>query len=261
MSRGLLFIFDRSPEGSVLLPRCETRTLGFDEFEKYGHLLESHGLVSRALGRHDGWGIIAPGESVPDDLEPVSRRDLAELLGSDVFVRSGEAFQIMSLYINNIFCGKCGARMRDHEKDLARECPECGRLIFPSLCPAVIVAVEKDGMLLMGHNVNFPSGRYSVLAGFVEPGETLEQTVAREVYEESKVRIKNIRYFGSQSWPFPASMMLGFLADWESGEPEPDGDEVSDVRWFTPDDLPDLPPNISISKMLIDDWLRRRAAM
>jgi NAD+ diphosphatase len=163
----------------------------------------------------------------------------------------------MNLHVNNTFCGKCGALMRDHVRDLARECPECGRLIFPSSSPAVIVAVEKDGMLLLGHNSSFPVNRYSVLAGFVEPGETIEQTVEREVYEESRIRVKNIRYFGSQPWPFPASLMLGFRADWKSGEPEPDGEEMTGVRWFTPDDLPDLPPGISISRRLIEDWRRR----
>ena len=112
----------------------------------------------------------------------------------------------------------------------------------------------------MGHNASFPEGRYSVLAGFVEPGETVEQAVEREVYEESGIRVKNIRYAGSQPWPFPSSMMLGFRADWESGEPVPDGTEITDVRWFSPYDLPDLPPRISISRRLIDGWLARSNA-
>ncbi|MDR0652677.1 MAG: NAD(+) diphosphatase, partial [Synergistaceae bacterium] len=117
--------------------------------------------------------------------------------------------------------------------------------------------VEKNGMLLLGRNVNFPPERYSVLAGFVEPGETLEDAVRREVYEESRVVIKNVRYFGNQPWPFPNSMMFGFNADWESGDPTPDGQEIADVRWFEPASLPNLPPSISISRKLIDDWLTR----
>jgi NAD+ diphosphatase len=207
--------------------------------------------------------LAAEGAILPDGCEFKARRDIATRFGADFFVRSGAAFQVMSLYANNKFCGKCGEPTRYHARDLARECPNCGRLVFPSLCPAVIVAVEKDGMLLMGHNVNFPQGRYSVLAGFVEPGETLERTVAREVYEESSVRVRNIRYFCSQPWPFPASMMLAFNADWESGEPTPDGEEITDVRWFSPDNLPaepNLPPAMTISRMLVEDWRRRRGA-
>jgi NAD+ diphosphatase len=179
-------------------------------------------------------------------------------MDGDIFRRSGAAFQMMSLYRRNIYCGICGARMTDHETDNARVCPECGNIVYPSLSPAVIVAVEKDGMLLMGHNANFPPGRYSVLAGFVEPGETLEETIFREVYEESRVRVKNITYFGSQPWPFPNSMMFGFKAEWESGEPVPHDGELTDVRWFSPDGLPDLPPPLSISRALINDWLLRK---
>jgi len=149
--------------------------------------------------------------------------------------------------------------MHDHERDRARFCRSCGNTVYPALSNAVIVAVEKEGRLLLGHNVNFPQGRYSVLAGFVEPGETLEEAIRREIFEESGITVKNIRYFGSQPWPFPNSMMFGFNADWESGEPQADGDELSDVRWFSPKELPDIPPSISISRKLIDDWLARSA--
>ena len=147
--------------------------------------------------------------------------------------------------------------MRDHDRDLARYCQNCGNTVYPALSSAVIVAVEREARILLGHNVNFPAGRYSLLAGFVEPGETLEDAIRREILEEAGVTVKNIRYFGSQPWPFPNSMMLGFNAEWESGEPRPDGWELSDVRWFSADGLPDIPPPISISRQLIDDWLSR----
>jgi NAD+ diphosphatase len=223
-------------------------------------ILESFGPVSRTADTGEVWGLLAQDAAIPDDFVAVSRRDLATILGSGPFLRSGAAFQVMSLYADNKYCGRCGELMGDHDKEMARVCSNCGRIVFPSLSPAMIVAVEKRGMLLLGHNASFPEGRYSVLAGFVEPGETVEDAVAREVYEESRVKIRNIRYAGSQPWPFPSSMMLGFRADWESGEPRPDGIEMTDVRWFTPYDLPDLPPRISISRMLIDDWLRRQSA-
>ena len=121
------------------------------------------------------------------------------------------------------------------------------------------MAVERDGRLLMGHGVNFPAGRYSVLAGFVEPGENLEQCVEREVYEESRIRVKNVRYFASQPWAFPHSLMLGFQAEWESGEIVPETSEVSDVRWFAPAEIKNYYRGVSISAKLIEDFIRRHS--
>ncbi|GHV50880.1 hypothetical protein FACS1894216_03880 [Synergistales bacterium] len=253
--KGIFFIFDASSEGRVLLCGDGLPYNGGD----YGDIVRENGsvLFTRAgQSEPDTWGSLTDGSPIPEGYRFVSRRDLAGLFGFDVFTRSGMAFQMMNLRINNKFCGKCGGEMRDNEAERARECPMCGRVAYPVLSPAVIVAVEKEGRLLMGHNVSFPKGRYSIIAGFASPGETLEQTAEREVLEESGIKIKNIKYFGSQPWPFPSSMMLGFRAEWESGEPSPDGEELEDVRWFGKDELPDIPPNISISRKLIDNWLR-----
>lgn len=262
MSEASFFIFDGSPEGRVLLaPGVGEGLISADDLEKFAALLARWGNVSRS-GGGDKWGVLNPDATPPDGFVFVGRRELPALYGYDFFNRSGAAFQMMSLRLDNKFCGRCGAPMRDHESDPAMECVECGRLIFSSLCPAVIVAVEKDGRLLMGHNTNFPVGQYSVLAGFVEPGETMEQAVVREIFEESEIRVKNIRYFASQPWPFPASMMFAFKADWESGEPHPDGEELTDVRWFAADALPPaLPPVFSISRRLINDWLERSGVL
>jgi NAD+ diphosphatase len=226
------------------------------EAEEFRGSLAACGPV---LKRDDGdmWGVAGPDIAQREDCVFVSRRDLPGMCGKDLFTRCCAAYQMMSLTVRNKFCGACGATMRDHDADRARFCPECGNTVYPVLAAAVIVAVEKDGALMLGRNANFPPERYSVLAGFVEPGETLEDTVRREVYEESRVVVKNIRYFGNQPWPFPNSMMFGFNADWESGEPTPDGREITDVRWFEPTSLPDLPPSISISRKLINDWLAR----
>ena len=221
--------------------------------------LAYRGTVSKS-GSGDLWGLIRSGAEPLNGFRFVSRRELPGMCGFEIFRRSGAAYQVMNLVLKNKFCGICGSLMNDHEIDIARLCPSCGNIIYPTLSSAVIVAVEHEGRLLLGHNVNFPEGRYSILAGFVEPGETLEEAVKREIFEESGVTVKNIRYFGNQPWPFPNSMMFGFNADWESGEPKADGGELSDVRWFSPDDLPDLPPSISISRQLIDDWITRASA-
>ena len=252
----LFFIFDTTPEGWVLVTVPRAAIPSAAEAEKYRRSLAAWGPVSKREGG-DMWGAAGPDLAQSKDHAFVSRRELPGMFGHSLFARSCTAYQMMNLTVKNKFCGVCGARMQDHAADRARFCPECGNTVYPVLAAAVIVAVEKDGMLLLGRNVNFPPERYSVLAGFVEPGETLEDAVRREVYEESRVVIKNIRYFGNQPWPFPNSMMFGFNADWESGDPTPDGHEIADVRWFEPASLPNLPPSISISRKLIDDWLTR----
>lgn len=255
----VLFIFDDSPEGKVLIKTGEEPSVPeWNAMNDFPPLLAEQGRVHRA-DDSDRWALLRQDAATPDGYAWVSRRDLPMHFDYSLFVRAGAAFQMRSLRRNNRFCGVCGAEMSDHERENARWCPACGQIVFPSLSPAVIMAVEKDGMLLMGHGVNFPAGRYSVLAGFVEPGETLEEAVAREVFEESRVLVGNIRYFGSQPWPFPNSMMFGFLADWLEGDPTPDAEEVTDVRWFRPDEMPTIPPSVSIARRLIDDWLRRQA--
>lgn len=157
------------------------------------------------------------------------------------------------------FCGRCGARNGDAPDELARLCPSCGRREYPRISPAVIVLVTRsDGSALLAHNSKFRQGLYSLVAGFVEAGESLEDTVVREVREEVGVEVASIRYRASQPWPFPNSLMLAFTAEWVSGEPRPDGVEISDVRWFTPETIPEIPPRGSVSRTLIDLWLDGR---
>ena len=253
------FVFDPSPEGRVFLragdPPGVSSALDEAAFGRLEEAFRLHGHVAHDENS-DCWALFdgPPGGDAPEGFVALSRRELPAIFGYDLFVRAGIAFQMMNLTRSNQFCGACGAGMRDHQVDRARECPACGHLVYPVMSPAIIVAVTKEDKLLMGHGVNFPSGRYSVLAGFVEPGETFEEAVAREICEESQVRVQNVRYFGSQPWPFPNSMMIGFKADWASGDPQADGAELTDVKWFSRDELPEIPPSVSISRMLIDDW-------
>ncbi|MDR1133123.1 MAG: NAD(+) diphosphatase [Synergistaceae bacterium] len=252
----LFFIFEAAPEGRVLVTGPDAAIPSAAKAEEFRGSLAACGTVSKDAGG-DMWGVADPAIAEREGFRFVSRREAHGMSERGMFARSCAAYQMMNLTVKNKFCGVCGAEMQEHSADRARFCPECGNTVYPVLAAAVIVAVEKDGMLLLGRNVNFPPERYSVLAGFVEPGETLEDAVRREVYEESRLTIKNVRYFGNQPWPFPNSMMFGFNADWESGEPIPDGNEISDVRWFEPTSLPNLPPSISISRKLIDNWLAR----
>lgn len=166
------------------------------------------------------------------------------------------AFHVAQWRAESAFCGHCGTPNVDATDELARLCPKCGKREYVRISPAVIVLVTReDGRALLAHNVKFREGLYSLVAGFVEAGESIEDTVAREIREEVGVEVKDIRYISSQAWPFPNSLMLAFMAGWASGEPRPDKVEISDVRWFTPDALPEIPAKGSISRALIDRWL------
>jgi len=159
------------------------------------------------------------------------------------------------------FCGVCGARTAIDASERAMRCPACGTLFYPTPSPAVIVAVEKAGRLLLAHNRNFPPRRFSAIAGFVDPGETLENAVRRELREEVGIEVVRIRYVGSQGWPFPNSLMAAFRAEWESGELVPDGAEIVEAGWFAPEALPDIPAKGTVSRELIDSWLADRLAL
>jgi NAD+ diphosphatase len=149
--------------------------------------------------------------------------------------------------------------MELQEIERAKKCPNCGLLHFPRLAPAIIVAIERGDRLLMARSRRFTTGMYSVLAGFVEPGESLEETVAREVKEEVGISLKDIKYFGSQPWPFPHSLMIGFTATYASGEIVMDDSEIEDAGWFTVDSLPPLPGKISIARKLIDGFIEKHS--
>ena len=214
------------------------------------------GLVDRD-GADDVWAELADECEIPAGFEPCERRTCWTTAGEEQFFRIGKAFHYMDWERTHKFCGRCGTANVFDDKEWAMRCPRCGELIYPVICPAIIVCVERDGKILLGHGVNFPPGRYSVLAGFVEPGESLEECVAREVYEETKVRVKNVKYFASQPWAFPRSLMLGFTAEWESGEICPDEGEIEDAKWFAPDEIPEYYRGVSISARLIEDFVRR----
>lgn len=171
----------------------------------------------------------------------------------------------------NRYCGVCGGAVAFRRGGFIGQCGQCATEHYPRVDPAVIVAVENRGRLLLGRQPNWAPRRYSVLAGFVEPGETFEQTVAREVFEESRVRVRQAHYLGTQPWPFPGALMVGFCATAEDDVPVVDG-ELEDARWFSAGDVEAalrreheddgegilMPPRISIARSLIVDWLRRQ---
>jgi NAD+ diphosphatase len=138
-----------------------------------------------------------------------------------------------------------------------RTCLACGHAAYPRLSPAIIALVERDGRALLARNARFSLPFFSTLAGFVEVGESLEAAVAREIHEEAGITIRDIRYFGSQPWPFSGSLMIGFTARWAAGDIVAEPTEIADADWFAPDELPRIPPKLSIARELIDDFVRR----
>lgn len=161
----------------------------------------------------------------------------------------------------NRFCGKCGAAMEPHPDpaETAFRCPVCGYAAYPKISPAVIALVTKGDSLLLQRNSHYRTANWTLVAGFVDPGESFEEAVERECMEEASVSVKNIRYFGSQTWPFPSNIMVGFRAEWAGGELRPDGDEVLQSGWFPRGGLPEIPRRGSIARRMIDAWLGETA--
>ena len=159
---------------------------------------------------------------------------------------------------NTRFCGRCGARLKDDEKQTARVCPDCGQIIFPRIEPCVIVLVHREGKILLAKHVQRNQDIYACIAGFVEAGETIEQAVEREIMEETHIRVKNIRYFGSQSWPFPSQLMLAFNADYDGGDINLQVEEIADAQWFDPEHCPASPKPGSIAYRLIEASKRQK---
>ena len=156
------------------------------------------------------------------------------------------------------FCGVCGNPTVKSDAERARVCKSCGSIIFPRISPAVILAIVWNDRLLLAHNKQFSEGQFSLIAGFIEPGETFEETAKREAFEETGIRIKNIKYFGSQPWPFPDSLMIGLTAEYDEGKITPDGTEIDKAEWFKVEDLPNFPGNVSIAGKLID-WFAQNS--
>jgi NAD+ diphosphatase len=196
---------------------------------------------------------------VPGDAPPVDGfaftglRKLWGRIDDSMLALAGRAFQIAEWARTHRFCGNCGSPMTNVPGERAMKCPKCGHSAYPRISPAMMVLVKKGPAILLAHNAAAPAGRMSALAGFVEPGESIEDTIHREVFEEVGLRVKDLRYFASQSWPFPHSLMIAFTAEHASGEITLHDQEIDEARWFGPGDpLPQLSPTQSISRALIE---------
>jgi NAD+ diphosphatase len=195
---------------------------------------------------------VAEGTIPPAGMTFEGLREVYGRLDEDLFWIAARAVQVVDWDRTHQLCGRCGVPLKTSQTERAKECPQCGLLQFPRLTPAIIVLVERGNELLLARSRHFMPGMYSVLAGFVEPGESLEEAVVREVREEVGISVKDIKYFGSQPWPFPHSLMIGFVATYAGGKISLDDSEIEDAGWFTADRLPRIPGKISIARKLID---------
>jgi NAD+ diphosphatase len=214
-----------------------------------------------AIGRSDGrWitaQLLSEGSTAPANTKFVGLRSLFGVMPDDMVAIAGRANQLLQWDRTHRFCGACGSATVREAHERSRRCPNCNLSAYPRISPAMMCLVTRGKEILLARNVNFPAGRYSALAGFLEAGESIEDAVHREVREEVGVQVTDLKYFASQSWPFPHSLMIAFTAEYAGGELTPNGHEIAEADWFTPDRLPQLPPKISIARALIEATLAR----
>ncbi len=210
------------------------------------------------LGQLDGrpcYAVSLEEGDPPDGLTTLGLRELfARMEDGPLVSMAARASQTLDWWFGHAFCGRCGGATEAHATEMARACPGCGALHFPRISPAVITLVHRGDEVLLAHDRRFRPGFFALLAGFVEPGETLEQAVAREVREEVGLEVDDIRYFGSQAWPFPSQLMVGFFARYRAGEIRVQEEEITEARWFPVGGLPgrdDRPATFSIAGRLI----------
>ncbi|OUD12165.1 NAD(+) diphosphatase [Thioflexithrix psekupsensis] len=197
-------------------------------------------------------------KEVTAGMDWVHLRALLPVLTSEQLEMAGRAYQIILWNQQHRFCGRCGTPMQELENERVKFCPACQHRCYPRISPAVIMLIYRDRHLLLSRSPHHTKGMMTVQAGFVEAGESLEQALHREIQEEVGLRVKNVRYFGSQSWPFPNSLMIAFTAEYASGELNINHNELETAAWFDAKQLPEhLPPKLSIAYRLIDNFIHQ----
>lgn len=245
-------LLQREAEGRLTIPYAIESPVRLAEGNIVHQLTPLDGRECRAvsvgtLGAGDGCHVT------------VGLRASYDILPLGLYLKAGKGAEIIYWDENTRFCGVCGAPMKLHT-DISKRCTRCGKEIWPRLATAIIVLVRRGDSILLLHARNFKGNYYGLVAGFVETGETLEECVRRELMEETGISVENIRYFGSQPWPYPCGLMIGFYADYAEGELHLQRDEIAYGGWFDRNELPVVPGKMSMARMLIDAWLEGRLA-
>ncbi|KOA18633.1 NADH pyrophosphatase [Clostridium homopropionicum DSM 5847] len=204
------------------------------------------------------YGRVYETNELPDSYKLLHIRSLIGSLDAETFNLAAKAFHLMNWNETHNYCIKCGTLVNFKRDEQAKICPSCSHISYPAISPAIITAIIRDNKILLAHNSQFPKNLFSVIAGFLEPGETFEACVKREVYEEIGIQVKNIKYFSSQPWPFPNSLMVAFTCEYESGEISVDGAEIEEANWYSPSSIqnvPSIPVKGTIARRLIDWFL------
>lgn len=246
---GSLIILDHDEE--ILIPQTE-------RFEQTGLDAERRHYLGTLQGQHCYAAEVKPGVSLPQGYQSMPLRQLLGLEDEFLFHLAGRAQQILTWDRDHQFCSRCGSQTRFHETDRAKHCDQCGYIQYPKISPCIIVLITRGDEVLLARSPHFPGRFYSTLAGFIEPGESIEEALRREVYEEVGLEVTNITYKSSQPWPFPHSLMIGFYAEYAGGEIRIDDDEIEDAQWFPVDRLPLTPPEGSIAHDLIQEYVQKR---
>lgn len=200
------------------------------------------------------------GKTGSDESEPwkfITLRQSYYYISHTDYQKAGKCQELLYWNENTKFCGVCGGMMHMHT-EISKRCEHCGKEVWPQLATAIIVLIQRDDEVLLVHARNFRRDFYGLVAGFVETGETLEEAVHREVKEETGLTIKNLRYFGSQPWPYPCGLMVGFNAEYAGGEIKLQREEIATGNWFKREHLPKIPEKLSIARQLIDSWLNKK---
>ena len=237
-------------DGQLLMPEPEGASLAPWPSEAFEALASARHYLGR-IDAVDCWAMTLP--AVPAGWRAVALRAAMMELADPLMGIAGRAAQVLEWDRAHRHCGVCGTPTLMQDTERARRCPSCAHVAYPRISPAMMVLVWRGDELLLARSPSYAPGRYSALAGFVEAGESLEDCVTREVYEEVGVQVRSLRYYGSQSWPFPHSLMVAFTAQWASGEIVAQPDEIEHAAWFAVDALPDIPPRFSIAGHLIRD--------
>lgn len=242
-------VLQRNGDGTFTIPLSEECPIALKAWQ------QPHNISSMADGTEVKAALLDAPVTDDERFEMCGLRQSYYKLTQELYLKAGKCQEILYWDKNTQFCGVCGAPMRLHT-DISKRCTNCGKEVWPQLATAIIVLIHKgDDEVLLVHAKNFKGNFYGCVAGFVETGETLEEAVRREVMEETGLTIKNIRYFGSQPWPYPCGLMVGYHADYDDGSIHLQRSELSRGAWFRRDNLPVIPEKLSIARQLIDDWL------
>lgn len=249
-------LLQRQPDGSHTVP-C-TADIPVKTFA-WTHVMNitpmDDGTPVKTFNIEDPQHIVVTDEALREaGYDFIGLRESFYHLPLELYLKAGKCQELLYWDHNTQYCGVCGAPMR-MSTDISKKCTECGKEVWPQLATAIIVLIHKGDEVLLVHARNFKTDFYGLVAGFVETGETLEQAVRREVMEETQLTIKNLTYFGSQPWPYPCGLMVGFMAEYESGDIHLQRSELSKGQWFRYDNLPRIPQKLSIARKIIDKWL------